>query len=149
VARFFKQYTNIYFLTEPSLFIANHYPVEKHWTLVKEPLSRKDFLHAPLNGVGFIKNKINNYSPSDEVQRIKLSEKFQLTFTSNAEKIGDEALVEITQMKSKENTQQAVKLRRNKEGKYVLELIFSEKGSFYVEIFINSVDTFVYQVIVI
>ena len=150
VQRFFKQYENAYFLTEPSLFICNHYPLEKRWSLLKDPPSLKDFYRSAFKAIGYIENKINSYSPANDIIRIKLNDKFQLTFTSNAIKVNDEVSVVVTnQSGNKERMNEKVKLKKNNMGEYVLEFPLTQKGSFYVRIYINHIDTFVYQVVVI
>jgi hypothetical protein len=150
VQRFFKQFESAYFLTEPSLFICNHYPVEKRWSLLKDPPSLKDFYGSTFKGIGYIENKVNSYSPSNDLLRIKLNDQFQLKFTSNAEKIDDEVSVVVSnQRDNKERLNEKVKLKKNNVGEYVLEFPLTQKGSFYVRIYINHIDTFVYQVVVI
>jgi transglutaminase/protease-like cytokinesis protein 3 len=150
VQRFFKQYNDAYFLTELSLFICNHYPLEKRWSLSKDPPSLKDFYRSTFRATGYIENKINSYSPTNDILRIKLNEKFRLAFTSNADKIDDEVSVVVTnQGDNKERLKEKIQLTRNKVGEYVLEFPLTKKGSFYVRIYINRIDTFVYQVTVI
>lgn len=149
LGRFFKDYTGIYFLTDPSLFICNHYPVEKRWTLVKNPPSLTEFLHSAFKASGFIQNKINTYSPSDKTQRLKITDKFKLRFTSNADRIDDKALIKIYKKNDNEYSRNEVSLKKDNTGEYILEHSFTEKGSFELLILINDIHTFTYDVIVI
>ena len=45
---FIFDYNDGYFLTEPKLFIKNHYPLHKKWTLIPQETSAETFIHAPL-----------------------------------------------------------------------------------------------------
>lgn len=46
--RFFKQVDYFYFLTDPKLFIRNHYPEHYVNALLAETIEREEFLNAPL-----------------------------------------------------------------------------------------------------
>ena len=147
--RFVKDYDNIYFLTDPSLFIGNHYPVEKRWSLLKDPLSLNDFFQSTFKGHGFIQNKINTYSPDKGTVRVKLADTFQVRFTSNADEIDNQASVVISHTNNETYSRDKINLTRETTGEYMLEISFKQKGSFYVRIYINHTDTFVYLVVVI
>lgn len=45
---FVKTSDNIYFLSDPALFIRNHYPVNTSWTLLENSPTLDEYLHAPL-----------------------------------------------------------------------------------------------------
>lgn len=47
--RFVFDYNNGYFLSDPELFIMNHYPIDSKWSLLDKDIPAfKDFLNAPL-----------------------------------------------------------------------------------------------------
>lgn len=46
--KFIQQFDDAYFLTPPSLFALNHYPLDSTWLLLKDKPTLQEFLHAPL-----------------------------------------------------------------------------------------------------
>jgi transglutaminase/protease-like cytokinesis protein 3 len=82
-SRFVKSFNDAYFLTEPSLFIATHFPVEARWRLIKDGPSLNHFFLAPFRPEGFISNWINNYYPLKGTTTIRRNQLFELRFTGN------------------------------------------------------------------
>jgi hypothetical protein len=147
VERYRKEFSEAYFLTDPSLFIANHYPSDARWTLLKNPASPLEFSQSVFKGDGFIKNWINQYSPQSRNVRIKKTDSFELRFTSNAKVIDSAARVEIHKPSDKKYYKLIrTDLAQNKLGEYVLTIKFQESGTYNVYIYINDDVTFVYEV---
>lgn len=46
--RFVQKYDTVYFLTDPALFIRNHYPLEATWMLLNRKPTLHEFLNRPL-----------------------------------------------------------------------------------------------------
>ncbi|HEY5745175.1 MAG TPA: transglutaminase domain-containing protein, partial [Chryseolinea sp.] len=46
--QFFREFNKVYFLTPPELLVANHYPADTSWTLLKNGPSKKEFMNAPI-----------------------------------------------------------------------------------------------------
>src|SRR6185503_5445561 len=60
---FTRRFDERYFLTPPELFVADHYPEDVRWTLLKEAPVLNEFNRAPLRYIGYIKTGIHSYSP--------------------------------------------------------------------------------------
>ena len=148
--RFYKSFNEMYFLTDPSLFISNHYPSDASWILLKDPPSLASFMNAPFKAEGFISNWINQYSPEKGVVRIKTNEEFEFRFTSNASYVLPNARINIVSTKKKEpNELYDCQLTQRKSGEYVLTHTFQKRGSYCVYISINMELTFIYKVAVV
>lgn len=146
---FFEKFNSNYFLTDPSLFISNHYPVEGRWILLKDAPSLTEFARAPFKADGFIKNKINHYSPALGVVRIKENHDFELHFTSNAERVNPRARIAYKERRGKVYSENELLLTRNKAGDFILKFLFSKKGTYECFIYINDEVTFAYHIVVI
>jgi transglutaminase/protease-like cytokinesis protein 3 len=145
---FLKQFDPIYFLSEPALLIASHYPKDTKWTLIKDPPSFAEFAKAPGSSHGFIRNRINQYRPTVNIIRIKKNEFFEVGFTSNVEKVSEHAVVEWRERSDKVYSKNDLLLTKTKTGEYVLKFMIPKNGVYYCHIIINGYITFVYQVIV-
>lgn len=143
--RYYRKFNKNYFLPDPTLFIANHFPADTTWTLLKQQPTLQQFLKAPIKENGYIVNKINSYSPSDGIIKCKAEQKIDFKFTSNITEVGENVtlIVERTGSTSKSFL---IPLKRNKEGEFILEYCFEQKGKFTVGIYINSELTFIYKV---
>lgn len=149
MGRFHKFFNEIYFLTEPSLFLCNHYPSDKSWTLVKDAPSITQFLNSTFKTRGFIENWINHYSPDTEMVKTKTSTPFELRFTSNAPSMDSTASIHIiSQQKKGYNERFDVALSKDKTGEYILTYAFETRGNYFVYISINGRLTWVYRVVV-
>ena len=148
--RFHKMFDRNYFLTEPYLFVSDHFPADTSWVLLYEKPSLREFLDAPLKSSAFISNKINQYSPKNGFQKIKCGQRMSFQFTSNRKDIDTTARFDISEaINGKTITKQThVQWRRQKDGYYSADISFEEKGVFQVDIYINSDHTFTYRVTV-
>jgi len=144
VRRFFKKFNKNYFLTDPGLLIASHYPRDKQWTLIKDPPTLNSFNAAPLTLDGFIQNKINRYTPANGSITQKLNERIKFLFTSNADSVNSKAHLIIKGKKFRREID--IEMQRVPTGEYVIEHRFEKKGFYLVYIAINQRDTFVYRV---
>lgn len=141
---FYRKFNNNYFLTDPSLFIANHYPSDTIWMLLLDKPSLKDFLSAPIKSGGYLTNKINTYSPEKGIVKSKLQQPVEFKFSSNKANIKNEAVVFIRSIKIKE--EHRIIMKRNHEGEYLIDHCFEVPGRYEVDIYINNELTFSYVV---
>lgn len=149
VKRFFKSFNEIYFLTDPNLLIANHYPTDRRWILLKGPPSLSEFANAPFKSEGFIENWINHYTPEKGILRIKNTDKFELRFTCNTPVVNSKARVTLTKKADRKYHEEVFcDLTSNNVGEYVLNYQFPSKGTFFLYISLNNKLTFVYEVTV-
>ena len=145
--RFYPRFNRNYFLTDPSLFIANHFPADTAWTLLREKPTLKEFLNAPIRDNGYLTNKIVTYSPREGILKCKVNESVGFKFTSNSEIIDSKATVQI-KMGKDVIAQDSVSLTRTNNGEFRIEHCFDKKGRYSVIIFVNTHMTFLYNVIV-
>lgn len=61
---FVQHLDETYFLTPPDEFIADHYPEDVKWTLMKHPSIMKEFQFSPLKCKSFIKYSITSIYPA-------------------------------------------------------------------------------------
>jgi hypothetical protein len=149
VERFIQSFNETYFLTDPTLFIANHYPTEKRWTLIQNPPSLTEFSQSAYKAEGFIDLWVNQYFPKPFLVRIKQSEPFQLRFTTNTKFIDHQARVVVIKHGDKKFYENVCRdLVPNERGEYVLNHQFKEAGTYTIYIFVNEMRTFGYQVAV-
>lgn len=144
--KFFRDFSETYFLTDPSLFIANHYPVDASWCLLYEKPSLKEFLNAPVKFKGFILNRINFYAPASGVIKKALGDTVRFEFTSNLETLSKAYLSCHTNRKLRETIN--YDLKQNEEGKYFFEYILKDAGLLKLQIVIDHRLTFRYDVYV-
>jgi transglutaminase/protease-like cytokinesis protein 3 len=147
IGKFHKHFDDLYFLTDPDLFIANHYPTDPTWALLKDPPPLNQFLNTPFKADGFLRNKINQYTPDKQYLNVKTDAPLEFRFTSNASEVDSLATLLVVGTSRKKYDKVFVSpLVQAKTGEYVLTHTFDVRGSYRVYIFINHRITFVYRV---
>ena len=72
---FTKKFKPLYFNTEPSVFILNHFPDDPNWQLLENPISKNNYIYAPVYDREF-----KNLSLKKGVVK---KNKFEITFDSD------------------------------------------------------------------
>ena len=72
---FTKKFKPLYFNTEPSVFILNHFPDDPNWQLLENPISKNNYINAPIYDREF-----KNLSLKKGVVK---KNKFEITFDSD------------------------------------------------------------------
>jgi transglutaminase/protease-like cytokinesis protein 3 len=62
--KFVREYDGKYFLSDPEVFINDHYPDDLRWTLLPDSKIPNEFRHAPFRHRSFIKYNIISYNPA-------------------------------------------------------------------------------------
>ncbi len=78
---FKKQYSTGYLFTPPSIFVHDHYPDNASWQLLKEPVSKGDFVRMPVLKPTFFARGYELISPKRS-QVSTSQDKFQIALTS-------------------------------------------------------------------
>jgi hypothetical protein len=147
---FTRKFNENYFLTNPGLFITQHYPTNSSWTLLTNKPSLKQFLSAPHRSDGFIANKLNHYTPELGRLKVKLDSLIRFSFTSNLPVNSlNEASIYVHKKIGKDykfHDQKDFNLSVNKEGYYYFDYSLLEKGEFRIRIFIKNRLAFTYEV---
>lgn len=143
VRKFFKDFSETYFLTSPELFIANHFPKDTSWCLLYKKPSLRAFLNAPIKYEGFILNKINYYAPEAGVIKKNLEATVRFEFTSNRKSLR-KATIECYENHKYKATSYCT-LQQDKEGKYFFDYLLCDTGFLSLWIFIDNRPTFRYD----
>ncbi len=65
--KFVKAYDGRYFLTDPKVFIRDHFPDDARWTLLPDTVVPDEFRYSPFKQTSFIKYSITSFSPAKGV----------------------------------------------------------------------------------
>jgi Transglutaminase-like superfamily len=88
---FFRRYDDRYFLTPPAQFIADHYPEDIRWALLKEPPLVNEFNYSPLRFIGFIKMGIHSFSPAKGIIEASIGDSIRFEADASV----DQGLLEV------------------------------------------------------
>jgi Transglutaminase-like superfamily len=75
---FVRDYDDNYFLTDPAVFIRDHYPDDPRWTLLADATVPDEFRHSPFKQKSFLKYKITSFFPSKGVIEAVVGDIIQL-----------------------------------------------------------------------
>ncbi len=64
---FVRDYDETYFLTDPKIFIKDHYPDDLRWTLLTDSAVPDEFRHSPFKQKSFLKYRITSFYPAKGV----------------------------------------------------------------------------------
>jgi hypothetical protein len=140
---FVKQYDEVYFLTDPSLFARNHYPSDTSWLLQEQTTTLEEYLNAPLIYKDALRYKILPMYPATFNVSTKKGE--PLTFRFN--KGSDEAIeeVELRIVQGGDGNSVYHKIKKDEKGLYI-ENVFTGRGTYVVHVLSNSKYLFTYTV---
>jgi hypothetical protein len=139
--RFTRSFNRYYFLADPGLFSANHFPSDPSWFLTFDKPTIQSFLNGPLKSTGFIQFKLNHYRP--EIGRLKVTPDsvMRFSFTSNLPAKSMKSVHIDIYKKSKRSFKSVdsknIDLMIDKEGYYYFSFNLCDKGDFRVLIFYN------------
>lgn len=147
---FIRKYDDAYFLTNPSVFIRNHYPLDPRWTLLETEGSKsitptlEEFLNAPLIYSNAYKHGITRLYPATFDIVTEKNEPVNFRFESNA----SIQCVELLVSKDQHSNSYEPEYRKDSEGLYSFNHTFSEKGRHILHVRLNDSYSFTYTVIV-
>jgi hypothetical protein len=144
LSAFVAKYDDSYFLTDPYLFIRNHYPLDSTWTLLDSSPTLNEFLNRPLVYSASRKLGVTQLIPEtfdvNATQRTPVS--FQFAIQENA-------LLETVELQVKApNKLNSItpQFYKNDSGFYCVDHIFHAKGIHIVHFFLNKNIAFTYTV---
>jgi len=85
-AMFVKKYNDAYFLSDPSLFVRSHYPLDTTWLLLDDKPTLQEFLNRPLTYSTIFQYKIDRLLPETFDITASKGETVSFQFTRNAER---------------------------------------------------------------
>lgn len=145
---FLKEFSEGYFLSNPSLFIKNHYPLDTNWVLLNQRPFLEEFLNGPLIYKGAFNHQMIPAQPSTFHVSIKKGESLTFRFSSNLDLMGKS--VEIQQRHgSSEISTNYSQLYKDSKGLYCLDQTFNKRGVIDVHVLYDHNYIVTYSVKVI
>lgn len=143
--RFIKDYNDGYFLTDPILFVTNHYPLDKKW-LLDETLINTEFVASPLVYSEAFKHKILPMTPSK--MDVTIKKNAEVNFSFKALKGASTATVSLVQFSGFKERPFKIYDLKTEDDLIQFKYQFKFKGSYDVHLKINDdiVATYVINV---
>jgi hypothetical protein len=138
--KFYKSFSEFYYLTPPGLFALDHFPDRKEWQLMDKPVSKNSFFKAPLIYQGSSDLGIDIEKPAAGEVKLRLKNPFELRFHSATPK--ETALVSTGKKVYK------AQFRTDENGQQVLSHHFEKPGRYVVDIWIDGVAVATFKVTV-
>lgn len=131
-------YTDGYFLTDPELFVKNHYPLDTSWLLTKKEYKLVDFFKTPFVYREAFKYGIMPIEPL--YMNINIIENEEISFLLKEQLPIDENNISIELISGNGRYVSSVKptINRTKEGFLELKYTFKDRGFYDVHIKIND-----------
>jgi hypothetical protein len=138
---FYKKYENCFFLSEPSLFIRNHYPLDSAWMLLPNKPTLHEFLNRPVAYNGMYKHKIDRLFP--ETFDISATKGKAISF--GFRKKGNTA-IKMIELSIDGLKPIAPSLYTDTDGTYCMNHIFVSKGTHVIHVLLDSSYGFTYAI---
>lgn len=140
--KYYKDYSDSYFIQDPEQFIKNHFPRQKEWQLVSKPVSLKEFCQMPAVLDGYFKNELECSTQSGLVN-VELNKPVRLKFRSGKELNSSNVELYI----NSRDYNDSFKLMKEDDNFYVVEFKAPKKGESVATIVVNSCASIQYKVI--
>lgn len=142
---FIKDYNDGYFLTEPTLFAKNHYPIQKKWFL-NDSLSNSEFIATPIVYGETFNQKIIPISPKDLSTASQKNEAIHFSFKA-LKKISLDKISLVRFSGIKEHSFKIYELK-NENGLITFKYLFKHKGIYDIHLKIENdiVATYIIEV---
>lgn len=82
---FIKQLDESYFLTDPHLFLQDHYPEDLQWTLIPKPPAISEFRLAPFRQSSYRKLRVVSFQPSKGIIEAAIGDTVRFELEVNEE----------------------------------------------------------------
>ncbi len=82
VTKFFPSFEESYFLSDPAVFIYNHFPVQEAWQLLPHPVSLSGWWGWPMTLLQFVPASINRMEPANGLIQASLGDTVWITVHS-------------------------------------------------------------------
>jgi hypothetical protein len=142
---FVKAYNDSYFLSEPSSFIRNHYPLDTAWILMDRKPTLETFLHRPLIYSAIFPFKIDQLFPETFAITTPRRQAVTFRFTKQSSKPLEKVELNIDGRTETANAG----LYQDVDGRYCIDHTFRSKGKYVVHILFDGNHAFTYTVKVI
>lgn len=142
--QFVKKYNDIYFLTNPTLFLQNHYPLDTTWMLVENKPTLQEFLNRPLAYSHALTYAVDHVYPMTFHITTAKKEPVAFQFQTNPHNPPENASLLIVS-----NTQTADMipvLPHGAEGVYRVDYRFNHTSRYTAHLLINNEYTYTYRI---
>lgn len=134
-AHYVKNFTDSYFLADPSLFVRNHYPLDTAWMLSEHKPTLHEFLNGPLIYSDAFTYAISQPSPETFDILVEKREKVSFQFGSGGDKTFKKIQLAISNGPIKKVTPE---FSQDASGLYTLNHVFNVKGTHIVHILLDD-----------
>lgn len=141
---FIQRYNDAYFLTDPSLFIRNHYPLEARWTLIDDPPTLNEFLNGPLIYADAIRRGIRPANPGQFDVRINKGDTYHFLIDTDVALPNDPSLLINDHKVPYKGAQQ----QKDPVYLYDVSYTFRRKGTYAAHLVIQGEYLYSFRVIV-
>lgn len=138
-----SEFSEAYFLTEPKVFIQNHYPLDLKWTLLENPPTLTTFLNAPLVYKQGVLVDFQTVSPNDLHIKVQRNELITFSFLGAV----DHLEIQVTANGTVLETIKKDLVEKKSKGHYFTHA-FTSRGSYDFHILNNEKYVATYAVIV-
>jgi hypothetical protein len=135
-----QKYNNTYFLSDPALFVHNHYPLEAKWTLLNGNHSLQEFLNDPLIYYAAIRERVQFIEPSTFELTVSKGGELGFAFRGRAG-LGNGLKLRIGNTSTSDEL--AVQTISDTECLYQISHVFRFKGTYAVHVLLN--DEYLYS----
>ncbi|UII19441.1 transglutaminase domain-containing protein [Fulvivirga ligni] len=129
--RFITSFSEGYFLTEPSLFAKNHYPLDTAWLLMDKKPSFDQFLNAPLLYKGAFNEKL---LPTAKAFKREINKGDTVPFTLKKNNASSPQFITYQIVKGNDVELLEAEVHPNLEGEIAFDHTFNNKGKYLVHI---------------
>lgn len=124
--KFEFDYNDGYFLTNPNLFVKNHYPVDTTWLLTEKTIPIDDFLNGPIIYATTFKKGITPIQPTNLHLEIKQKQEINFSIKEHTPIDLNDITIEIISGTDRKSLKPIVK--KNNEGLLEVKHIFDNRG---------------------
>jgi hypothetical protein len=142
-SQFIKRYDDSYFLTDPSIFVHKHFPLDERWLLLPDKPSLEDFLNGPVIYSGASKYRITKFIPA--TFNVTASKGKTITFKFNCK--SKELIKPELRINQSDSTYSCIPISyKDQNGLQCIDHIFERKGTYVVHILLSDNYILTYRV---
>jgi transglutaminase/protease-like cytokinesis protein 3 len=141
---FVKNFDAAYFLSDPAMFVRNHYPLDSTWMLLSEQPTLQEFLNAPVVYKGAFAYSIYPLKNATLDITATKGERVLFQFTRDKNKLIGKAELRIDG--SAKRLSVTPSISQDTTGRYLLEHTFTARGDYHVHILLDDNYAFTYNV---
>lgn len=138
---FIKKYDEAYFLSEPSLFIRNHFPLDARWTLLEDDAPNlNEFLNRPIIYSNAYRYEIHNPHPTKFNVDVSKGDPLSFRFDSNCDLQNTRLLIDgVTTDNTFEKDAQHYTMKHSfkTKGVHVVHLVIDDKSVLTYRVKVN------------